>query len=207
MATLHIRSFPVQVPINFAPKRTIVSGRNVACPPGEESGYKPRLTDTFDAMRGEYLHAAMDITAAEGTPIVSATPGTVQKWWRDRPGAGWNDKGGWYVRIIDDDGFAHYYAHMSTKPLVCPGQRVKAGQVIGFVGHTGNALPTCPHLHYSVTHPDGKKVNPFGPLRSLYEGGGWRYRGLTPAEWLVFAIATALLVVAVHADRTARQGL
>jgi len=207
MATLLIQSFPVQVPTNFAPKTVTVSGRRGPCPPDRETGYRPRIFDTFDDLRGELVHAAMDIVAAEGTPVVSATDGVVQRWWKDRPGSGWSERGGWYVRIIDDEGFAHYYAHLLSKPFVRPGQRVKAGKIIGFVGHTGNAVTTCPHLHYSITHPNGKKVNPFERLKSLHESDGWRYRGLTPAEWLVFGIAAALVVIAVHADKVARRGL
>jgi len=151
----------------------------------------------------------MDITAAQGTPVVSTTAGTVETWWKryERPGAGWSDRGGWYVRIIDDAGFAHYYAHLSTKPMVRPGQKVRAGQIIGFVGRTGNAEKTCPHLHYSIAHPSGQKVNPFDRLKSLHDAGGWVYKGFTPAQWLVFAVASALLVVAVQADKVARRGL
>lgn len=206
-AILQIDSFPVQVPVSFRPKKVTRPGRRGPCPPGEASGYKPHLFDSFHDPRGELRHSAMDITAAQGTPVVSAVAGRVQEDWGGRPGAGWSERGGWYVRIIDDRGFAHYYAHLMSKPLVRAGKRVRAGQTIGFVGRTGNAVTTCPHLHYSVTSPTGRKVNPFESLKPIYDGGGWRYRGFTPAELLAFAVTAALIVIAVRIDKVARQGL
>jgi len=166
-----ILTFPVQVPPGFRASQAITPAGK-ACVPGEPP-WRPRIWDSFLAPRGEYKHHAIDITAAEGTPVVATASGRVIERWKDLPGAGWSEKGGWYVWFKDDNGYTHYYSHLQKRPAVSSGQRVSAGQLIGYVGKTGNAKTTCPHLHYAITNPAGHKENPYPLLKPMYDLGAW----------------------------------
>ena len=111
-------------------------------------GKGPRdLTDTFTAARagGARIHDAIDIMAAEGTPVIAAAPGRIEKLFLSKPGGNTI-----YVRS-DDRRTIYYYAHLkSYAPALAEGQQVVAGQQLGEVGHTGNANPAGPHLHFAV---------------------------------------------------------
>ena len=95
------------------------------------------------------MHKGMDFRAGYGTPILAATDGKVAR-------AGWAGGYGKQVRISHGGGLATSYSHMS-KFVVKAGQRVRRGQVIGYVGSTG--LSTGPHLHYEL-YKNGSPVNP-----------------------------------------------
>lgn len=95
------------------------------------------------------MHYGVDMGCAQGTPIYAARGGTVV-------GAGWNDSMGWYVRINHGDGFTSIYMHM-THHIVYYGDTVEQGQVIGYVGSTGDS--TGPHLHFGIAY-NGTYVNP-----------------------------------------------
>lgn len=95
------------------------------------------------------MHYGVDMGCAQGTPIYAAKGGTVI-------GAGWNDSMGWYVRIDHGDGFTSIYMHM-THHIVYYGDSVSQGQVIGYVGSTGDS--TGPHLHFGIAY-NGTYVNP-----------------------------------------------
>ncbi|MEZ5654985.1 MAG: peptidoglycan DD-metalloendopeptidase family protein [Sphingobium sp.] len=95
------------------------------------------------------LHAGVDYAARTGTPIYAVTDGRVSY-------AGRHGGHGNYVKLTHNGGLATGYAHMS-RIAVHSGERVKRGQVIGYVGSTG--LSTGPHLHYEV-YRNGKTVNP-----------------------------------------------
>lgn len=96
-------------------------------------------------------HNGVDISASTGTPIVSPSDGTV--FW-----TGYHDEGGNSIRIKHTNGFTTGYAHLS-KILVNTNDKVKKGQRIGLVGNTGSHT-TGPHLHFTLTTPNGNKVNP-----------------------------------------------
>ncbi len=105
---------------------------------------------------GQDDHNAIDIMGARGLRIVAACAGTVAQNWRTRdgehPGAGTSAGGGNFVVIIDNNrGYYHYYAHMEAPPIVYPGQTIVAGQLLGYLGDTGKARGTPPHLHYQVS--------------------------------------------------------
>jgi murein DD-endopeptidase MepM/ murein hydrolase activator NlpD len=103
--------------------------------------------DTFGAARATVeWHHGQDIFAPLGTPVLAITDGTVFS-------VGWNDVGGYRLWLRDDQGNQFYYAHLSAfSSLAINGHRVRAGQVLGFVGTTGDAQGTPPHLHFEI-HP------------------------------------------------------
>ena len=97
------------------------------------------------------MHAGVDIGAEWGSPIVAAADGIVSY-------AGYHGGHGNFVRLEHGGGLGTGYGHMS-RIAVGPGERVRAGEVIGYVGSTG--LSTGPHLHYEM-YQDGRTVNPLG---------------------------------------------
>jgi hypothetical protein len=107
--------------------------------------------DTFGAFRGDVpgsWHHGDDIFAAFGTPLLAVAHGTVFS-------VGWNRVGGWRLWLRDDKGNQFYYAHLSAySPLAVNGAIVQAGDVLGFVGNSGDAEGTPDHLHFEV-HPVG----------------------------------------------------
>ena len=107
--------------------------------------------DTYGAARGDVpggWHHGDDIFAALGTPVLAAGHGTVFS-------VGWNKVGGWRLWLRDDAGNEFYYAHLSAySPFAVDGAIVNAGDVLGFVGNTGDAEGTPYHLHFEV-HPVG----------------------------------------------------
>jgi len=112
-------------------------------------GVKPgELVDTYTQARagGARIHDAIDIMAPEATPVIAAAPGRVEKLYFSNGGGGIAA----YVRS-DDGRWIYYYAHLLTyAPGLAEGQIVRRGQVIGRVGHTGNASPDGPHLHFAI---------------------------------------------------------
>lgn len=110
------------------------------------SGYGQRRHPILGYTR---MHAGIDFAAAYGSPIYAVTDGVVSY-------AGRHGGHGNYVRIQHGGGLATGYAHMS-RIAASPGQRVRRGQVIGYVGSTG--LSTGPHLHYEL-YRNGATVNP-----------------------------------------------
>jgi murein DD-endopeptidase MepM/ murein hydrolase activator NlpD len=126
------------------------------------SGVKPQLTnegyvfpvygpssfsDDFGAPRADTMwHHGNDIFAPKGAPILAVAEGTLFL-------VGWNSVGGNRFWLRDLQGNEFYYAHLSAfSPLAQDGAHVKAGDVIGFVGDSGDATGTPPHLHFEV-HP------------------------------------------------------
>jgi murein DD-endopeptidase MepM/ murein hydrolase activator NlpD len=105
-----------------------------------------RYVEAFNVSTG---HRAIDYAAANGTPIRSVGDGVVTV-------AGWNGPFGNFVSIRHNGTYTTNYGHQS-KIAVKKGQRVKQGEVIGYVGSTG--FSTGPHLHYEM-EKDGVKINP-----------------------------------------------
>ena len=105
--------------------------------------------DTFGAFRGDVAgkwHHGEDLVAPSGTPLLAVADGTLFS-------VGWNDIGGWRLWLRDDGGNEFYYAHLDAySPLAVAGRRVRAGDVLGFVGDSGDAEGGLPHLHFEI-HP------------------------------------------------------
>ncbi|ABB15671.1 M23 family metallopeptidase [Carboxydothermus hydrogenoformans] len=108
---------------------------------------------------GGRIHLGIDIFAPEGTEVRAVMSGKVVK-------SGWLSLGGNRVLIKDQNGLYHYYAHLKgIRPEIKPGRKVKRGEVIGYVGHTGNADFTPDHLHYGLYAPGMRAVNPYNLLK------------------------------------------
>lgn len=124
------------------------------------SGYGYR-SDPFTKARK--FHRGMDFTAPRGTPVYATGNGVVKR--ADRRSSGY----GRHVRINHGFGYTSLYAHL-YKYVVKRGQKVKRGDLIGFVGSTGRSQ--APHLHYEIIK-DGKRVNPLN----------FYYGNLSPEEF------------------------
>lgn len=124
------------------------------------AGVRPAaLRDTWHAARSEgRRHEGIDIFAKRGTAVRSATEGIVLR-------VGTNRLGGQVVWVLGPGGQRHYYAHLDSYSDVAPGMRVEPGRVLGYVGNTGNAKGTPPHLHYGV-YGLGGPVNPYPLLKN-----------------------------------------
>ena len=117
-------------------------------------GY-PRAPGTID----EHWHEGIDIFAPEGERLVAAEGGTVTN-------IGVGTLGGLKIWILGDSGTRWYYAHlMAFNPDLNEGDIVKAGDLIGYIGKTGNAISTPPHLHLQMHPAAGRPVNPYPILQ------------------------------------------
>ncbi|HET6889779.1 MAG TPA: M23 family metallopeptidase [Pyrinomonadaceae bacterium] len=119
---------------------------------------KKQIIDTWHAPRGaDRLHEGQDIFAPRGTPVYSATKGYIYN-------VGENNLGGQTVSVAGAGGRFYYYAHLdSYAPHVEEGDYVTPQTVLGYVGTTGNAQGTPPHLHFGIYTPAG----PTNPLPLL----------------------------------------
>ena len=138
-------------------------------------GIKPdQLVDTYDAARGQgRRHDAIDIMAAEGTPVIAAADGTIEKLFN-------SVRGGLTIyERSNDQHWVYYYAHLSSyAPGLAEGQRVSQGQIIARVGHTGDASAAGPHLHFAINQMapgerwwNGTPINPY-PLLAGKKASG-----------------------------------
>ncbi|UHJ64846.1 M23 family metallopeptidase [Melaminivora jejuensis] len=133
-------------------------------------GLQPQaLTDTFSAARSEgRQHDAIDIPAPAGTPVLAVEDGRIAKLFLSQPG-------GITIYQFDPTGrYSYYYAHLQGYAEgLREGQQVRRGQVIGYVGDTGNARGGPAHLHFAIARlpPEqswwkGEALNPYPVLRA-----------------------------------------
>jgi murein DD-endopeptidase MepM/ murein hydrolase activator NlpD len=127
------------------------------------------IQDTFGETRGGVRqHEACDILAPRGTPVHAVVNGVVKKLFLSKPG------GLTLYQFDEREEFSYYYAHLDRYAGgVEEGRMLKRGDVLGFVGSTGNANPKTPHLHFAIfaLKPDkkwweGTPVNPYPLLMS-----------------------------------------
>lgn len=174
-ASLHEPAVPVEI---IAPIATETAPAPAVAnePPSMRDAEAPRamivpvagiprsaMRDTFHEARGGRRHEAIDILAPRGTPVVATDDGVVKKLFSSKPG-------GLTVYQFDpDQRFCYYYAHLDRyAPGLQEGQRLRSGQILGYVGTTGNARPDAPHLHFALIRLDREKrwwkgtyVNPY----------------------------------------------
>ena len=129
------------------------------------------MQDTFNQARpGERRHEATDILAARGTPVLAVEDGTIQKLFLSKPG------GKTIYEFDPSEHYCYYYAHLDGyAPNLGPGLEVRRGEVIGYVGSTGNASGGSPHLHFEISliGPEkhwwgGTPIDPYPLLRDSY---------------------------------------
>lgn len=136
---------------------------------GYSHGYS---NDWGGARPGGTFHQGTDIFGIRGTPIVAATNGVVGSMF------GQQMLGGFRMWVLGDDGYNYYYAHLNGDvdiayaPGIAPGVRVSQGQVIGYMGDSGQAKGTGVHLHFgiTVTNPADNNwiwINPYPYLKAV----------------------------------------
>jgi peptidoglycan LD-endopeptidase LytH len=123
------------------------------------------LRDTFGALHNGHLHEAIDILEPRGTPVLAVVSGTIRKLLLSQPG-------GKTIYQADEMGaYCYYYAHLDRYVSgLREGTRVKRGDVIGFVGSTGNADPRAPHLHFAIFELGPEKLWSKGTAVNPYPG-------------------------------------
>jgi peptidoglycan LD-endopeptidase LytH len=131
------------------------------------------LHDTFNELRMGHRHEAIDIMQRRGTPVHAVTKGTIRKLY-------WSKAGGNTIYEFDDAGeYCYYYAHLDRyADSIREGSRVSPGQVIGYVGSTGDASPDAPHLHLAIYRLGsdrlwwkGTPIDPYPILVQTISGG------------------------------------
>jgi murein DD-endopeptidase MepM/ murein hydrolase activator NlpD len=139
-----------------------------------------KLSNTYGQPRGnQRQHEALDIVAPKGTPVLAATDGKVAKLFTSKPG------GTTLYQFDPSEKYAYYYAHLDRyADGIKEGMEVKRGDVIGYVGVTGNSDPNAPHLHFAVFEltPEklwwkGTPLNPYPLLTDNVQGGSRTAQG------------------------------
>lgn len=123
------------------------------------------LIDTYsDARSGGRTHNAIDIFAARGSLVASPTEAVVTK---ITPDTGF---GGIQVWTANPGGEEYYFAHLNAVyPRLEEGDVLEPGDLIGFVGNTGNAINASPHLHFAIYTKDRENPNPYNRLKESFE--------------------------------------
>ncbi len=171
---------PVPIPTPGIPTPVIGVPTPVPTPGTTPAGFQPypmlfpvvgdySYVDTFGAPRdgGRRKHKGTDIFAEKGTPVVAVAAGTVAK-------VAEGTTAGRYIVIDHDDGWRSYYIHLNNDtpgtddglgwvPVegIAPGARVEAGTLLNWVGDSGNAEGTPPHIHFELHAPGGVVLNPY----------------------------------------------
>jgi len=143
---------PAAAPAAALPSSTSVSPAP-SSPPPRPGGLRipvagvaaSQLSDSFNEVHGGQRHEAIDIMAPRGTPVFAVEDGRIAKLFTSKPG------GLTIYQFDPSEKFAYYYAHLDKySEGLSEGRQVKRGDVIGYVGSTGNASPAAPHLHFSI---------------------------------------------------------
>ena len=131
------------------------------------------LRDSFDEVHDGQKHEAIDIMEPRGTPVRAVVSGTIRKLFLSKPG-------GNTIYLFDEmEMYCYYYAHLDGYAGgLREGMRVGRGDVIGFVGSTGNADARSPHLHFAIAQ--------LGPEKQW-----WRGQPVDPYSFLVDAVKWA----------------
>jgi peptidoglycan LD-endopeptidase LytH len=162
IASLALLGWPYLPPIARTPFYSVYltfQRPQLALPSPIKEVNSSQLVDTWNAARSNNrVHQGIDIFARRGTPVLSTTEGIVLR-------VGINDLGGKVVLVLGPGGHRHYYAHLDRYAEIESGDRVVPGAVLGYLGNTGNARNTPPHLHYGIYTAKGA-VNPYPLLKT-----------------------------------------
>lgn len=131
------------------------------------------LRDMFAEVHNGHAHEAIDIMEPRGTPVRAVVSGTIRKLFLSKPG-------GNTIYQFDEMGvYCYYYAHLDGYAEgLREGMRIESGDVIAFVGSTGNADPGAPHLHFAIFE--------LGPEKQW-----WKGKAVDPYPGLVAAVKRA----------------
>jgi len=131
------------------------------------------LRDTFEEVHSGHRHEAIDILAPRGTPVRAVVSGTIRKLFLSKPG-------GNTIYQFDEMGvYCYYYAHLNGYASgLREGMRVERGDIVGFVGSTGNADARTPHLHFAIFELGPEKL-------------WWKGTAVDPYPFLVAAVKRA----------------
>lgn len=140
-------------------------GRNLDIPVAGVAA--DELRDTFADARGSRRHEALDIMAPRHTPVRAAEDGRIVKLFTSAAG------GLTIYQFDPTETYTYYYAHLDRYTAgLEEGQAVRRGDVIGYVGSTGNASPDAPHLHFAIFRLtpekqwwEGEPINPYPVLK------------------------------------------
>jgi murein DD-endopeptidase MepM/ murein hydrolase activator NlpD len=159
----------VGIAVLFAAVLAVAVGRTSSIPelsPPISGLALANLQDTFGDFHNGHRHEAIDIMEPRGTPVHAVVPGTIRKLF-------FSVRGGITIYEFDETGaYCYYYAHLERYAAgLREGMRVERGDVIGFVGSTGNADAHAPHLHFAIFElgPEklwwkGAAVDPYASL-------------------------------------------
>ena len=137
-----------------------------------ESLNRSELRDSFNEIHHGHRHEAIDIMKPRGTPIRAVTDGTIEKLFLSKPG-------GLTIYQFDNSGtYCYYYAHLDHYAAgIREHMKVARGQVIGYVGTSGNAEANAPQLHFAINRLDpekrwwkGEPINPYPILLRAVSG-------------------------------------
>ena len=156
---------PPADPVLTTPAAGELADRDLAVP--VEGVSEEALTPSFSERRGERLHEAIDILAPRNTPVKAADSGRIARLFYSKAGG---------ITIYQFDAgeqYCYYYAHLERyADGLAEGQEVRKGQVIGYVGVSGNAPKNTPHLHFAIFRLtdtkrwwEGTPVDPYLVLR------------------------------------------
>jgi murein DD-endopeptidase MepM/ murein hydrolase activator NlpD len=147
-------------------------------------------SDTFGAPRVGHRHEGMDIFAERGTPVRATVDGVVRDIKK-------TPIGGRIAYVTSPDGTYYYYAHLDKwAPGLVDGKSVIAGEIIGFVGRTGNAETTPPHVHFEIHPLGGAPISPFFTIDAT--------RSRNKATMQKWTVPIATLCSRVASDNAAR---
>jgi murein DD-endopeptidase MepM/ murein hydrolase activator NlpD len=179
---------PPGTSVSSSGDRTALAGVSSGSPSGRPSGIAALpmqgpcwFSDDWGDPRGAgRRHEGTDLFAAVGSYVYAVVDGTLTRRAWDQPG--FRSGNAWWLTAADGSGTYYFYAHLADfAPELSVGSRVEAGQIIGFMGNTGNSA--FPHLHFEIHPGGGGAVNPYPLLQSL--GGcrtGEQYR--QPSGWI-----------------------
>lgn len=156
---------PSPEPVLEAPPASELASRDLTIP--VQGVTADQLTPSFSQQRGARAHEAMDILAPRHTPVLAVEDGTIARLF-------YSEAGGITIYQFDpSERFCYYYAHLERyADGLTEGQQVRQGEILGYVGVSGNAPEDTPHLHFAIFRLspskrwwEGTPIDPFDVLR------------------------------------------